>query len=259
MTETITFRLEHVVKAKQETMEDFEGPLDLILDLLRRNKIEIQDLRISLLLEQYLAWIDVRQRLDLEVASEFIAMASHLVYLKTKMLLAVGDGEDEEIDELILALEERQRQDKLLRSGVGREFLESRAELARSIYCKPPEPLETDSTYRYRHSADELVGALQAIYERTERRAPPPPAVFRAVAGREPYPVSDKVAQILARLAEKGKTLLRTILSKASGKSEVVAAFLAVLELCRNRLVRLEDCEGDYIVELAGDDANGNA
>lgn len=256
--EELTFRLEHVVKARQEVMEDFEGPLDLILDLLRRNKIEIQDLRISLLLEQYLQWIELRQSLDLEVASEFIAMASHLVYLKTKMLLSIGDGDDEEIDELILALEERQRQDKLFRITVGREFLEARAELARSVYCKGPEPIEKDMTYRYSHSPEELLSALRAIYERTERRAPPPPEVFRAIAGREPYPVGDKVGQILGRLAAKGKTLLKTILSKASSKSEAVAAFLAVLELCRNRLVRIDDFDGDYMVELVKETENGN-
>ena len=253
--EELTFRLENVVKARQEVMEDFEGPLDLILDLLRRNKIEIQDLRISLLLEQYLRWMELRRNFDLEVASEFIAMASHLVYLKTKMLLSVGDSGDEEVDELILALEERQRQDKLFRVTVGREFLESRAELARSVYCKGPESIERDKTYQYRHSADDLLSALGAIYERTERRAPPPPEVFRAIAGREPYPVGDKVNQILGRLAAKGKTLLKSILAKASSKSEAVAAFLAVLELCRSHLVRIDDFAGDYVVDLVEGDA----
>ncbi len=257
--EELTFRLEQVVKARQEVMEDFEGPLDLILDLLRRNKIEIQDLRISLLLEQYLHWIELRQSLDLEVASEFIAMASHLVYLKTRMLLSVGDSADEEIDELILALEERQRQDKLFRVTVGREFLESRAELARSVYCKTSEPIERDRAYQYSHSPKELLSALRDIYERTERRAPPPPTVFRAIAGREPYPVGDKVSQILGRLAAKGKTLLRSILSRATSKSEVVAAFLAVLELCRNRLVRIDDFDGDYMVDLAEEADNGKS
>ena len=72
------YHLEGVVKAKEAGMEDFVGPLDLILHLLAKNKMEIQDIQLSLILDQYLAWMDRRRELDLEVASEFVAMASHL-------------------------------------------------------------------------------------------------------------------------------------------------------------------------------------
>ena len=87
------YHLEHVVKAKAENLEDFTGPLDLILHLLSKNKMEIQDIQIALILEQYLEWMDRRRELDLEVASEFVAMASHLVYIKTRMLLSIHDEE----------------------------------------------------------------------------------------------------------------------------------------------------------------------
>ena len=85
------YHLEGVVKAKEAGMEDFVGPLDLILHLLAKNKMEIQDIQLSLILDQYLAWMDRRRELDLEVASEFVAMASHLVYIKTRMLLSIHD------------------------------------------------------------------------------------------------------------------------------------------------------------------------
>ena len=75
------YRLEGIVKAKEENMEDFVGPLDLILHLLSKNKLEIKDIQISLILDQYLAWMAQRRELDLEVASEFITMASHLIYI----------------------------------------------------------------------------------------------------------------------------------------------------------------------------------
>ena len=83
------YHLQSVVHAK-ESLEDFDGPLDVILLLLSKNKIEIQDVSISSILEQYLAWLDERKRMDMEVASEFIAMASHLMYIKTRMLLIRG-------------------------------------------------------------------------------------------------------------------------------------------------------------------------
>ena len=86
------FKLEGVVHERSaEALQDFEGPLDLILFLLSKNKIEIQDIPIALILDQYLAYLEQRKQLDLEVASEFITMAAHLMYIKTRMLLSLED------------------------------------------------------------------------------------------------------------------------------------------------------------------------
>ena len=84
--ENPNFYLEGVVRDKSE-MQDFEGPLSLILMLLSKNKIEIRDIVISDILDQYLAYLDEMQSMDLEIASEFVQMASHLLYIKTRMLL----------------------------------------------------------------------------------------------------------------------------------------------------------------------------
>ena len=107
------FKLEKVVQAKgSEPLEDFEGPLDLILFLLSKNKIEIQDIPIALILDQYQEYLEQRKQMDLEVASEFVAMAAHLMYIKTRMLLNLEDEEAQsEMDALIKSLEERQRGD----------------------------------------------------------------------------------------------------------------------------------------------------
>ena len=110
------YHLEGVVKAKEAGMEDFVGPLDLILHLLAKNKMEIQDIQLSLILDQYLAWMDRRRELDLEVASEFVAMASHLVYIKTRMLLSIHDEEAlSELEQLIATLQAHQRQEDYFR------------------------------------------------------------------------------------------------------------------------------------------------
>ena len=101
------FKLEQVVQSR-EGLEDFEGPLDLILFLLSKNKIEIQDIPIALILDQYLAYLDLRQQMDLEIASEFMTMAAHLMYIKSRMLLSIEDEEAQsEMDLLIRSLEER--------------------------------------------------------------------------------------------------------------------------------------------------------
>ena len=108
--ETPIFHLEKVVKAKAEDMEDFTGPLDLILSLLAKNKMEIKDIQIAVILDQYMDWMNKRKELDLEVASEFVAMAAQLVFIKTRMLLSIHDEEAlSEMEQLIASLEEHQR------------------------------------------------------------------------------------------------------------------------------------------------------
>ena len=87
------YHLQGVVKSREQ-MEDFDGPLDVILLLLSKNKIEIRDIQIAQILEQYLAYLEERKRMDLEIASEFIAMASHLIYIKSKMLLSAADQQE---------------------------------------------------------------------------------------------------------------------------------------------------------------------
>ena len=94
----LTFRLEGVVHSRGD-VEDFEGPLALILQLLSKNKIEIVDVKISLILEQYLAWMEEMRSMDLEITSEFMEMASHLMYIKARTLLT-GDEEPSELETL---------------------------------------------------------------------------------------------------------------------------------------------------------------
>ena len=84
MEQEPTYHLEGIIKSKEE-MEDFEGPLTLILMLLSKNKIEIRDIQISEILEQYLAYLDEMKAMDLEIASEFVQMASHLLYIKNEL------------------------------------------------------------------------------------------------------------------------------------------------------------------------------
>ncbi|MDR0293055.1 MAG: segregation/condensation protein A [Oscillospiraceae bacterium] len=244
---TPTFRLEKVVQAPQEVMEDFEGPLDLILFLLGKNKIAIEDLQITLLCGQFNAWIEARRTLDMEVASDFIAMASHLVYLKSKNLVAAGEG-DGEIDLLKQALEERLALEERQKMEVIRDFLGERAELYRLLLTKPPEPSGRYEGYAHIHTADMLSEAIARLLERSEFRRPPPAALFSGIVGREPYPVRAMIEAVRARLEDTGRLTLETLFLSAGSRSGVVAAFLAVLEMCRNREVDLVEEGGAWSV-----------
>ena len=236
------YHLSGVVKTRQEEPEDFDGPLDLILLLLSRNKIEIQDVSITSILEQYLGYLEEMKRLDMEIASEFIAMASHLMLIKTKMLLSLAEQEEamSEMELLIRSLEDRQRKEAFEQIRQAAQFLEARGDVGRGCFTKPPEPLRRDSTYRYQHEAADLVHALDVLADRAERQLPPPVSAFEGIMAPEPFSITKKTAQILRRLLSRGVLRLRQLFQGAKSRSEIVATFMAVLELCRLRSVAVE-------------------
>ena len=131
------YHLEGVVKAKTEDMEDFVGPLDLILHLLSKNRMEIKDIQIAVILDQYMAWMNQRKRLDLEVASDFVSMAAQLVFIKSRMLLSIHDEEAlSEMEQLIASLEAHQRHENYLKVKVVTRELSDRYAVGRDYITK---------------------------------------------------------------------------------------------------------------------------
>ena len=237
------YRLEGIVHTRSETMEDFEGPLDVIFLLLSKNKIEIQDVSITAILEQYLAYLEEMKRLDMEIASEFITMASHLMLIKTKMLLSAAEAAEaqSELDLLRQSLVERQRKEAIEQIRLAITVLEPRNDVGRCLFTKQPEPLRRDATYRYQHEPADLLRALDDISERNQRQLPPPTVNFKGIVGKEPYPVTRKAKEVIRTLVLRGIQRLRNLFKGNRSRSEVVATFLAILELCKMNSVSLED------------------
>ena len=237
------YRLEGIVHTRTESMEDFEGPLDVIFELLSKNKIEIQDVSITAILEQYLAYLEEMKRMDMEIASEFITMASHLMLIKTKMLLSAAEQAEaeSELDLLRQSLIDRKRKEAMEAVRVAIADLEPRNEIGRCLFTKEPEPLRRDATYRYQHDVRDLLRALDTIAERSQRQLPPPTANFMGIVGKEPYPVGKKAGQVLRQLLLRGMERLKNLFKGNRSRSEVVATFLAILDLCKTNTVTLED------------------
>lgn len=237
------YRLEGIVHTRTELMEDFEGPLDVILLLLGKNKIEIQDVSITAILEQYLAYLDEMKRLDIEIASEFITMASHLMLIKTKMLLSAAEQAEaeSELDVLRQSLLERRRKEAMEQIRVAVEQLEPRNEIGRCLFTKEPEPLPKEKGYRYKHTTLDLLRALDMITERSQNQLPPPTLNFRGIVAKEPYPVTRKAGEVLRQLVLRGVERLKNLFRGNKSRSEIVATFLAILELCKTNSVTLED------------------
>mgnify|MGYP004688565693 FL=1 len=237
------YKLEGIVHTQSEVREDFEGPLDVIFLLLSKNKIEIQDVSITAILEQYLAYLDEMKRLDMQIASEFISMASHLMLIKTKMLLSAAEQAEaeNELDLLRQSLIERRRKEAMEQIRAAVSQLEPRNEIGRCLFTKEPEPLRRDSTYRYKHSVVDLLRALDTIAERSQRQLPPPTTNFKGIVAKEPYPVTRKAGEVLRQLVLRGVERLKSLFRGNKSRSEIVATFLAILELCKTNSVILED------------------
>lgn len=223
-------------------LAEFDGPLDLLLHLIARNKVSIYDIPIASILAQYMEILHHTQNLDLDASGDFIAMAAQLVYIKSRMLLPKPDHETAEDPrtELVEQLIEYQRMKEMT------PYFREHMDLGRDRITKPPEPQETAAPLEYHHIPAELVRAAHVILERIQRRTPPPASAFRGIVGREVVPVHVQITAIHKRLVRERRLRFLSLFEHAESRSEVVATFLAVLELSKTRRILMTG-EGDEI------------
>jgi len=246
--QTPTFFLEGVVHERDAT-ENFEGPLSVILMLLSKNKIEIRDIQISLILDQYLEFIAKMEEMDLEVASEFVQMAAHLLYIKTSTLLR-ADEEVSELEQLIESLEQFKNREAYGKIKLAAPELGRFAEQGLLLHIKEQEPLKTTPEYAYRHEAVELLRALGSVFARG-LRAVETEENRRIVPRRIVYNVREKSREIISWLGSAGPLALRELFGRSGSRSELVATFISILELCAGGNLLLTEFESGIIASLA--------
>lgn len=253
--ENPSFHLEGVVREKDE-LQDFEGPLSLILMLLSKNKIEIRDIKIADILDQYLEYLAQMQSMDLEIASEFIQMAAHLLYIKTRTLLTNDEEEVSELEVLMASLEQLKARDALAAVQKVTPQLKSAAEKGLLYFSKLPEPAPKQPTgYAYKHEPVDLLRALYNIYSRGGKAPEQNDALAQAIPQRIIYSVRDKSRQIL-ELLRAGNVTLDELYRCCKTRSEVVAAFVSVLELCSMGSVQISRNEAGYDLSFTGGDVD---
>lgn len=249
-----TYRLEGIVKEKNGE-SDFEGPLSLILMLLSKNKIEIRDINISDILDQYTAYLEQMEDMDLEIASEFIQMASHLLYIKTKMLLNLQDEEVNELEQLIASLEQLQCKSVLSQIQAVVPVLGTMSENGSKYFTRYPEKLPQlpKPNYEYHHDPADLMAGLLAVFSR--ERESVQPGILRTIAPKRIVrSVKQKSRDILLRLREQGPVNLMQLLSECEDRSDLITAFLSVLELCSVGSVSVETGDDGYEISFVGGD-----
>lgn len=216
-------------------MDSFEGPLDLLLHLISKNKVNIYDIPIAEILEQYMAVLEDAQSMDMDVAGDFIAMAAQLVFIKSKMLLPVYEEEEEDPRAgLVEMLLEYQRFKEMT------DYFKKQSDLGRDIFVKGPEPLDRSKNIEYHHLTEDLVHAARNMMIRAQRKLPPPVDAFSGIVGHEAVSVSSKITMILKFFLKKTTLSFQRLFEDAGSRSEIVATFLAVLELSKTHRLIIE-------------------
>ncbi|MEE0839098.1 MAG: segregation/condensation protein A [Acutalibacteraceae bacterium] len=213
-------------------VEDFEGPLDLLLQLIAKNKLNIYDIKLTVLIDQYLEQIKLMELNDMDIASDFLAMASRLIYIKTVSLLP----KHEEVEEL-----KQELTGELLEYQLCREIAAKLNVMSKDIdrFIKKAEPVELDKTYTLTHDAGLIFEAYLAAAGRGKRRLPPSTAPFTKIVAKKIVSVSSKIVYVMRNLFKGGTKKLSSLYSGAKSRSELVATFLAVLELCKANRVKI--------------------
>jgi segregation and condensation protein A len=218
----------------QIKLEIFEGPMDLLLHLIKKHELNVYDIPIALITQQYLEYLDIMKSLDMEIAGEFLVMASTLTHIKSKMLLPPPENpeaEDDGIDpraELIRRLLEYKSFKEAASS------LEDKEETWSRVYTRPgdtsPELTADDEPLLFDFHLFDLLSALKDVIARV------PDAKFEITT--ETVSITEKISQILARLEVVDSLLFADLFEGSTSKMQVIGTFLALLELVKTRVVK---------------------
>ena len=223
-------------------LDQFEGPLDLLLTLIAKNKVSITDIPIAAICDQYMQYIEESRKLDLDIASEFIVMASELMLIKSKMLLPKPE-EQEEDPRAALA-------DALIRYQQAKEAAAKMALLYPKFSGrleKDTDEISIDKTFVADQEVESLCAAVRRIITYNENRPKVEREVFTPMISSPIVPVEVKITGILNRMSKKQVTTLKELLDDSISLPDMIAIFLGVLELIKIRKILIHDCEGTLL------------
>ena len=216
-------------------LENFEGPLDLLIHLIKQNELNIYDIPIALITGQYLEYLDLMQELNLDVAGEFVVMAATLIHIKSRMLLPRPDPGQEDPEEdpreaLVRRLLEHQKY------KAAAELLHERETLREAQWLRPDGPVAAIAGDEYEPELEvdlfSLLSAFRAVLERASQR---PHVTLPA----EQISIEARITQLLSRLSETEACGFEDLFDDVSSKGDLIVTFLALLEMIRLKLVRV--------------------
>lgn len=224
-------------------IEGFEGPLDLLLQLIAKNKLNIYDIPLTSLVDQYLEQIELFKAEEMEIESDFLEMAARLLYIKTVSLLPKHEEavrlKEELTGELLEYMVCKQIAAKLsaMQGGFDR-------------FVRLPDEPEPDKTYELIHQKDVMYLSYLSAVGRGQRKLPPSTAPFTKIVAKKIVAVSTKIVFVIRNLWTGGSKKLGSLYKTAHSRSELVATFLAVLELCKANRIRVDGDSDDAQITL---------
>ena len=234
-------------------IQDFEGPLDLLLHLIQKNKVEITDIPIAEITEQYMEYLEEMKRFDIEVTGDFLVMAATLLYIKSKLLLPVQKDDEEGQDpraELVDRLIEYAKYKEAV------EFLSPRQESGKYFFDKAPEKIELPKV-RYVDASfpvSLLFEAFANVMENHELKKPVKREAFDVIVQREIVSVSDRIKYIRELFKNKDVITFDEFFEDVTTRAQAVSTFLAILELLSHGNLNLENEDGKLLFTLSGEE-----
>ena len=226
---------ESILEAYPVRLAVFEGPLDLLLHLIKRNEVNIYDIPITLITQQYLEYIDLMQELNLDVAGEFLVMAATLIHVKSRMLLPRADPTQEDPEEdpreaLVRRLLEHQK------FKAAAELLHERETLRSAQWTRPDGPIAEIAGEAPEPEVEvdlfSLISAFRTVVERAKQRP-------KIVLPSEQIPIETRIEQLLARLSETEALGFEDLFADVQSRAGMIVTFLAMLEMIRLKLIRV--------------------
>lgn len=228
-------------------LEQFEGPLDLLLTLIQKNKVSITDIPIALICDQYIEYISKAEALDMELASEFIVMASELMLIKTKMLLPKTEEESEDPRATLT--------DALLRYQQAKEAAQKLSPLYAYFsgrMVKDTDEISIDKTFVQDQDVTALCAAVRRIIAYNNALEQAATTTFKPMISKPIIPVEIKIVSIIKHIEKKGAASLEELLLGEATLPDVIASFLGVLELIKVRKLLIADAvDGEWTRENA--------
>lgn len=222
----------------------FEGPMDLLVHLIRKNEVDIYDIPIAMITEQFLSYIQWMQDMEIDVAADFLVMASTLAQIKSRMLLPDADPDDEDDEDPRHAITGPLVEYMRMKSAA--EQLAARPLLNEHVFTRPPaEPASGRGEKEIPVAADlyELIYLYQGLMDRMS----PEPGI---AITPEKISVREKMTTILELLEQKKEVTFQELVGRCADKSEVIAAFLAILEIVRLHLAEVSHAENSSSLRL---------
>lgn len=235
----------------------FEGPLDLLLSLISKNKVDISDIPIALIFDQYMEYIAAAQAIDMELAGDFIVMASELMLIKSKMLLPKPEKEEEDPRAALAAALLEYSRIKGVSEMLGGYYTEFGGRVA-----KEPETIGSDPNYVDDDNVARLERAFRSVLSgklnraKDASRADRPESMLGSLLSRggKRIPIPARIYGIMRRMYRRGGdcSLSELISTSGSDRAEIITTFVAVLELIRSQRVRIKDeTEDDMTLSLS--------